>query len=200
MSLEGFLEHIHQQRVLPVLRVGSAEEAVKAAQTLLNEGLRIVELTATTPDWGTALRELQAKARAGALVGLGSVVDEATARSAVEAGAGFLVSPWAAPSVRKVAAEAGIPFLEGAFSPGEVAAAAALGPVKLFPAHVGGPPMLSSLRALLPDAVVVPTGGIAIDDVPAWLEAGAHAVGVGSDLLRPGAITLLHTVRQAETW
>ncbi len=199
MSSEGFLEHIHHQRVLPVLRFGSAQEAVKAAQTLLNEGLRVIELTATTPNWETALRQLQAETRGDALVGLGSVVDETTARSAVEAGAGFLVSPWAAPAVRKMAGGAGVPFLEGAFSPAEVAAAAALGPVKLFPAHVGGPPMLSSLRALLPDAVMVPTGGIAIDDVPVWLEAGAHAVGVGSALLRPGAITLLRSLLPGET-
>lgn len=199
MNLEGFLQQIHQQRVLPVLRLASAGEAVDAAQALLSEGLRVIELTATTSDWERALIELQAEARDDALIGLGSVVDETTARSAVEAGARFLVSPWPSPSVRLVATDARIPFLEGAFSPAEVAAAAALGPVKLFPAHVGGPTMLRSLRALLPDAVVVPTGGIATEDVPAWLSAGAHAVGVGSDLLRPGAIARLHTVLQRGT-
>lgn len=194
MSVESFLERIHQQRVLPVLRLSSADAAVAAAQELLRQGLGVIELTATTPDWQKALQDLQTTTSDDALVGMGSVVDEATARAAVGAGASFLVSPWPAPRVRAVAAGAGVPFLEGAFSPREVAAGAALGPVKLFPAHVGGPPMLRSLLALLPDAVVVPTGGIDLADVAAWLSAGAHAVGVGSDLLRPGAAEVLNAL------
>lgn len=194
MSVEVFLERIQQQRVLPVLRLSSADAALVAAEKLLGQGLRVIELTATTPDWLNALQDLQTASYDDALVGMGSVVDEATARAAVDAGAGFLVSPWSAPTVRAVAEGAGVPFLEGAFSPAEVAAGAALGPVKLFPAHVGGPQMLRSLLALLPDAVVVPTGGIALDDVAAWLSAGAHAVGVGSDLLRQGAAEVLYTL------
>lgn len=197
MSDEGFLQQLHHQQVLPVLRVDSAAEGVEAATTLLRQGLQVVELTATTPHWDKALHELRAGSRDDALVGLGSVLDETTARAAIDAGARFLVSPWPAPAVRRVAADAGVPFLEGTFSPSEVAAAAALGPVKLFPAHVGGPEMLRSLRALLPDAVVVPTGRLSIDDVPAWLAAGAHAVGIGTDLLRPGAVERLHDLLQA---
>jgi len=191
VSFDLFLERIHRQRVLPVLRLGSADEALAAAQSLLRQRLRVIELTATTPDWMNVLRKLQTAVPDDALVGLGSVVDEATARAAVDAGASFLVSPWPSPMVRAVARDAGMPFLEGAFSPGEFAAVAERGPVKLFPAHVGGPQMLRSLLALLPDAVVVPTGGISLHDVTAWLSAGAHAVGVGSDLLRPGAAEVL---------
>lgn len=189
MTPADFLDLLHRQRVLPVLRLDSGEAAVAAATALLGSGLSMVELTATTPEWPEALRQVgaTAQASAGSVVGLGTVTDATIAEKALAAGAQFLVSPWSAPEVRAVAADAGVPFLEGAFTPGEVATAAALGPVKLFPAAVGGPGLLRSVRDVLPDAVIVPTGGIALADVPTWLSAGAHAVGVGSDLLRPGA-------------
>lgn len=177
-----FTEGLRQQRLLPVLRADTADAAVDAALTAVDVGLGIVELTATTPGWDDALRRVQQE-RPGARAGLGTVTTERDAHEAVDCGAAFLVSPWPCPAVREVANGSGTPFLEGAFSPGELADAAPRGPVKLFPAHVGGPAYLRSLRQLLPDAAVVPTGGIALADVPVWVDAGALAVGVGSDLL-----------------
>ncbi|MGS2618706.1 bifunctional 4-hydroxy-2-oxoglutarate aldolase/2-dehydro-3-deoxy-phosphogluconate aldolase [Micromonospora sp. LZ34] len=191
---EGAWSLLRGQRVLPVLRLPSAAEATAAATAMFHRGLNVVELTATTPDWATAVRDARRGAPAGALVGLGTVTTEALAKQAVEAGTQFLVSPWPAPDVRAVAESAGLPFLEGAFTPGEVAAAAARGPVKVFPAHMAGPTFLASLRQVLPAADLVPTGGIALDAVPDWLRAGACAVGVGSDLLRPGAAERLRSL------
>jgi 2-dehydro-3-deoxyphosphogluconate aldolase/(4S)-4-hydroxy-2-oxoglutarate aldolase len=167
--------------VLPVLRVDTAKDAVRSVQVLAEAGLAVVELTATTADWGTALAQVRAEHPA-LLVGLGTVRSAATAVSAVEHGADFVVTPHPAPQVR--AAVAGhVPVVEGGWTPGEVAAAADAGLAKLFPAHVGGPAYLRSLLAVLPGAAVVPTGGIGLDDVQAWLEAGAAAVGVGSALV-----------------
>jgi 2-dehydro-3-deoxyphosphogluconate aldolase / (4S)-4-hydroxy-2-oxoglutarate aldolase len=131
---------------------------------------------------------------ADATVGLGTVTSADIARRALDCGARFLVSPWPVPEVREVAHRAGVPFLEGAFSPGEVADVASRGPVKLFPAHVGGPQLLRSLKAVLPEAVIVPTGGIALVDVARWLDAGSYAVGVGGDLLAPGGFDRLATL------
>jgi 2-dehydro-3-deoxyphosphogluconate aldolase/(4S)-4-hydroxy-2-oxoglutarate aldolase len=118
------------------------------------------------------------------------VSTERDALRAADAGADFLVSPYPAPEVREVAGRAEIPFLEGGFTPGELSAAAARGVAKLFPAHVGGVAYLSSVLAVLPGARIIPTGGIALSDVPKWLHAGAFAVGVGRDLAEhpdPGA-------------
>lgn len=174
---------VAHQRVLPVLRTASAAEAVKAAFEVTEVGLSVVELTATTPDWSAALREVHEGSPATS-VGLGTVTDEATARAAVEEGAAFLVSPWPSSEVRRVADAAKVVFIEGAFSPREVAAAARWGPVKIFPAHAVGPDYVRSMRQLLPTALFVPTGGIALEDVPEWIEAGAVAVGVGGDLFK----------------
>jgi 2-dehydro-3-deoxyphosphogluconate aldolase/(4S)-4-hydroxy-2-oxoglutarate aldolase len=188
---------IGRQLVLPVLRLPSADQAVQAARTVLAAGLTVVELTATTPDWEKALRTVFAELPPGGRVGLGTVIDAGTASTAIAAGAAFLVSPWAAPQVREVAGAAGVPFLEGALSPTEVAAAAAHGPVKIFPASSVGRGHLSALRAVLPDAVLVPTGGIRLPEVPAWLAAGAFAVGIGTDLLVDDLPARLQALRKA---
>jgi len=191
----GFTEELRQQRVLPVLRTKSANEAVEAALTLIDAGLTMLELTATTSDWEAALGQLR-ESRPHATIGLGTVTDAATAGAALETGASFLVSPWPSPEVRELARTADVPFIEGAFTPGEVAAGARHGPVKVFPAHALGPAYLRSLRQLLPTAMLIPTGGIALDDVPAWLDAGALAVGVGSDLWAGDAAGRLAKVLQ----
>lgn len=170
-------------RVLPVLRTADAAGAVRAAETLLEAGLGVVELTATTPGWAGALRDLR-RARPGAVLGAGTVTTAEDARRAVEAGADFLVSPYPAEAVRAFASETGTVFLEGGFTPAEVAAASARGIAKLFPAHAGGPAYLRSILAVLPGARIVPTGGIGLSEVRDYLDAGAYAVGVGSDLVK----------------
>jgi 2-dehydro-3-deoxyphosphogluconate aldolase/(4S)-4-hydroxy-2-oxoglutarate aldolase len=159
----------------------------------------VVELTATTACWAEALHAVRAEPSAAA-VGLGTVVDAETASAAMAAGAAFLVSPWAAPAVREVAESAGVPFLEGALSPTEIAAAAARGPVKVFPASSVGPEHLRALRPLLPAAILVPTGGIRLEDVPTWLAAGAYAVGVGADLLAGDLTERLAALRARPGW
>ena len=116
-------------------------------------------------------------------VGAGTIRTAEDAHHAIQAGAAFLVSPWPAPDVRAVAERDGVPFLEGGFTPAELAAASARGPAKLFPAHVGGPAYLRSLLAVLPGAAVVPTGGVQPELLDEYLEAGALAVGINADRL-----------------
>jgi 2-dehydro-3-deoxyphosphogluconate aldolase/(4S)-4-hydroxy-2-oxoglutarate aldolase len=168
-------------RLLPVVRVGSADEAVDTTDALVSAGVGVVELTATTPDWSDALRTTRA-AHPDLVVGVGTVTDAGTAERALAGGARFVVSPYPRPEVRRAAEAGAVLFLEGGFTPAEVADAASRGPAKVFPAHVGGPAYLRSLAAILPGARLIPTGGIALADVPAYLAAGAFAVGVGSDL------------------
>jgi len=165
-----------RQRVLPVLREQDAAVAVEKVAALVAAGARVIELTTTIPDWAVALRECADQA----LIGVGTITMSAQATTAITGGAAFLVSPYPSPSVRATAAET--PFIEGGFTPAEIAAASSYGPAKVFPAHVGGPAYIRSLRAVLPDAMLVPTGGITLADVDAYLAAGAMAVGVGSGL------------------
>jgi len=172
---------IARQVVLPVVREDNAARALEVADWLIEQGLEVVELTASTPDWEVAVAELRERAP-DALVGVGTLRTREDAELAVASRAAFLVTPCPAPAVREVAEAARLPLLEGGMTPGEVLAAADRGIAKLFPAHVGGIELLRSILALSPDARIVPTGGIRLADVPAWLEAGAYAVGIGSEL------------------
>ncbi|WP_051782100.1 MULTISPECIES: bifunctional 4-hydroxy-2-oxoglutarate aldolase/2-dehydro-3-deoxy-phosphogluconate aldolase [unclassified Streptomyces] len=174
------------QRVLPVLREADADEAVRRATALLAAGCRAVELTTSTPGWAGAVSRtapLSDVHGRPALIGVGTVTTAAQAQTALDAGAAFLISPYPAPEVRAVAVRREAVFIEGGFTPGEIAAAVrAAGAAKVFPAHVGGPGFLRSLRAVLPAAVLLPTGGIRPVEVPDWLAAGATAVGIGDGL------------------
>ncbi|SOD63521.1 2-dehydro-3-deoxyphosphogluconate aldolase / (4S)-4-hydroxy-2-oxoglutarate aldolase [Streptomyces zhaozhouensis] len=191
-ATDPLLTALAAQRLLPVLRSPSAEAAVDRTRQFLDAGCQAVELTTSTPGWDGALATLTAEGRG--FLGVGTLSTAEQAERAVAAGASFLVTPFPAPRVREVAAASGVPLIEGGYTPGEIAEAAGRGPAKVFPAHVGGPKFLSSLRAILPDAVLIPTGGISVEDAPAYLKAGAWAVGIGSGLPDdPAALTRLFT-------
>uniref|UniRef100_A0AAU2JZG6 Bifunctional 4-hydroxy-2-oxoglutarate aldolase/2-dehydro-3-deoxy-phosphogluconate aldolase n=1 Tax=Streptomyces sp. NBC_00049 TaxID=2903617 RepID=A0AAU2JZG6_9ACTN len=177
---------IAAQRLLPVLRSADADEAVRHTTALLAAGCRAVELTTSTPGWAGAVARTAPLADAHgrpALIGVGTVTTTAQAEAALDAGAAFLISPYPAPEVREAAGRREAVFIEGGFTPGEIASAVrSAGAAKIFPAHVGGPGFVRSLTAVLPGALLIPTGGIRPDEASAWLAAGATAVGIGSGL------------------
>jgi 2-dehydro-3-deoxyphosphogluconate aldolase/(4S)-4-hydroxy-2-oxoglutarate aldolase len=181
-TLPGFSTALAAQRLLPVLRDPDPAGATARVAALLAAGCRVVELTTSTQDWPAALAGCVRAAGDRALIGVGTVTTAEQAATAIDGGAAFLVSPYPSPAVRGVADDAGTLFVEGGFTPGEIAAAAARGPAKVFPAHVGGPAFIRSLLAVLPGAQLIPTGGIGGGDVADYLAAGAFAVGVGSGL------------------
>lgn len=173
------LAAIGAAKVVPVLRSSTRDSAQRLLERLVDGGIAVVELTATTPEWQDLL--VWARDRwPDATIGAGTVVTAADAQAAVERGADFLVSPYAAPAVRENSDA--VLFIEGGLTPTELAASAAHGPAKVFPAHVGGPKYISSVLQILPGAKLIPTGGIALGQVGDYLAAGAYAVGVGRDL------------------
>ncbi|MFF0311238.1 bifunctional 4-hydroxy-2-oxoglutarate aldolase/2-dehydro-3-deoxy-phosphogluconate aldolase [Streptosporangium sp. NPDC004379] len=176
------------QRVFGIVRSAGAAEATDVARGMLDAGLRTLEVALTTPDALRAIRETVAQAPPDALVGAGTVLDEAAARAAVEAGARFLVSPSLHPEVIRTGHRYGVPVIPGAASPTEIVRALELGAdaVKLFPASAFGPGWLRDVRAALPQAPLVPTGGVTADTAPEWIAAGAVACGMGSALTAGG--------------
>lgn len=185
------LKVIRAARVVPVVRRPSAAEAVRLCERLLALGSPVIELTTTTPDWPSVLNRLR-RMSPGIAVGVGTVTTKEAALRAAGEGAAFLVSPYPAPGVRAVAHDHGVPFIEGGFTPAELAAATAAGVAKLFPASTAGTRHLKAVLDVLPGARIIPTGGIALDQVGDWIAAGAYAVGVGTDLAtRPDAAELL---------
>src|SRR5262245_322385 len=127
--------------VVSVVREDAAWRALEVAEWLVEQGLGVIELTASTPGWHGALATLRTRALA-VLAGAGTLRTREEAERAVGSGAAFLVSPCPAPAVREVAEAAGVAFVEGGLTPGEVLAASDRGIAKLFPAHVGGTGLL----------------------------------------------------------
>jgi 2-dehydro-3-deoxyphosphogluconate aldolase / (4S)-4-hydroxy-2-oxoglutarate aldolase len=168
--------------VLAILRAPSAGQVVAAAGTLADVGIRAVEVTLTTDGALDALTRLR-ETRPELLAGAGTVITPEDAAAAVQAGAQFLVAPCVRADTMAAAARLGAPIIPGAFTPTEVVTAVQHGAalVKLFPANLG-PSYLRALRAPLPDVGFVPTGGVGLDSIGAFLAAGAVAVGLGSPL------------------
>jgi 2-dehydro-3-deoxyphosphogluconate aldolase/(4S)-4-hydroxy-2-oxoglutarate aldolase len=127
---------------------------------------------------------------ADVVVGAGTIRDRDQLDAAVAAGADFLVTPHLDPRLLEAMLATGVPVLPGVMTPSEVAAALDAGAqaVKLFPASTVGPRHLRALRGPFPDLPVVPTGGIGAADVRSWLDAGALAIGAGSELCPAAAI------------
>jgi 2-dehydro-3-deoxyphosphogluconate aldolase / (4S)-4-hydroxy-2-oxoglutarate aldolase len=177
------LQQIAAQRVVPVIRSASADDAVATARACARAGMLVVELTRSVPDVEVALDQLRDD---GLTLGVGTITQVAEVESAAAAGAEFVVSFARPDDFVERALQLGVTPIPGAFTPSEFAACAARGApaVKLFPAGPATPAYLEQLRAVLPDLRVMVTGGISgrDGDIAEWLAAGALAVGLGSDL------------------
>jgi 2-dehydro-3-deoxyphosphogluconate aldolase/(4S)-4-hydroxy-2-oxoglutarate aldolase len=171
------------QRVIPVLRMSSAQLTERAIDCLREAGFGTVEITMTTPNAIELLRRTQ---NAGA----GTVLDLDTAKRCLDAGAQFLVSPCLVPGLAQLAHDAGRLALIGGFTPGEILAAHREGAdiVKLFPAATGGPEHLKAIHAVFPEIQLCPTGGVSLDNMKAYFAAGAAVVGVGNNIVDQKAL------------
>ncbi len=185
------------QGVIGIVRTSTAESAVDRARTVLEAGLRAVEIPLTNPGALTAIEGLSA-AYPDATIGAGTVLDSAAALLAIRAGARFLVSPSVDAEVIRTAHRYGAAAVPGAGSATEIVRALEEGAdaVKVFPATSLGPQWITDVRAALPQAPLVPTGGVALDDVPDWLAAGAVACGIGSALTRGTAAEVAARVQK----
>lgn len=182
-STSGALGRLSDSPVIAILRGGNPASIRAAGRVLVEQGVRWLEVTTNSPGWVEAIAEL---ALTDAEVGAGTVLTPEQARDAVAAGARFLVAPDTSADVGTAAHELGVEWFPGASTPTEIVRAHRLGAtaVKVFPAaHCGGPAFIRAVRAPLDDIPLVPTGGVTLDDIPAYLEAGAVAVGLGAPLI-----------------
>ena len=168
-------------RLLGIVRYRDAGDVEGALGALVRGGIELVEVTLDTPG---ALDAVERGRRSGWSIGVGTVLEPDQVDRSVDAGAAFVVSPGVVPGVVERALELGVDVVPGAFTPTEVIRAHAMGvsAVKLFPASLGGPSYLRALLGPLADVPLVPTGGIAIQEVSAYLDAGAACVGLGGAL------------------
>ena len=181
---------IQRLGVVAVIRMKDPAKLRAVFDALAEGGVKAIEVTMTVPNAVALIGELAKSLPPGIVLGAGTVIDAATARAVIDAGARFIVSPVFRRDVVTTCLERGVVAAPGCFSPTEILDAHELGAdvVKVFPATALGPQYIKDLRAPMPQLRLMPTGGVTLDNAGEWIRAGAVAVGVGSALLDTKAI------------
>jgi 2-dehydro-3-deoxyphosphogluconate aldolase/(4S)-4-hydroxy-2-oxoglutarate aldolase len=188
---ETTAETLERVGLIPVLRARNARQAHAVVQAMLAGGVTVVEVTMTVPGAVELLAELKREYAGQLLLGSGTVTTADQAEATIEAGAEFVVSPSFHPAVIAVTKAHKKLSIPGALTPTEVITAWNEGAdyVKIFPCSaMGGASYLKSLLAPFPHLKLIPTGGVTHHNAAGFLEAGARALGVGSDLVNLAAI------------
>lgn len=188
--------------IIPVIRASSVREVLLGVEAVCRGGIRVVEITMTVPGALEAIRHAVKDLDKEAVVGAGTVLDADTARRCLDAGAAFLVSPGFDLEMVALARSEETLVMAGALTPTEIMAATKAGAdfVKIFPCgNVGGPDYIRALKAPFPDVEMVPTGGVNLDNADQFVRAGAVALGVGRELVKPEALRSGRTNEIVET-
>lgn len=177
--------------IVGILRGVPAAKTVEVAEALAAGGVDVVEVTVDTDGALQAIdRVSDVFDRSEVLVGAGTVLDAETAGAALRAGAEFVLTPSFDPDVVATCNRYGATVASGVLTPTEAVEAYSAGAdlLKIFPASTLGPSHISSLKGPLAHLPLLPTGGISLDNVGEFLEAGADGVGVGGALVDESAV------------
>jgi 2-dehydro-3-deoxyphosphogluconate aldolase/(4S)-4-hydroxy-2-oxoglutarate aldolase len=181
------LQKVIDSGIVAVVRTETPEKAKKIVEAVKAGGISTIEVTMTVPDALDVIKEVARYYKdSDVVLGVGSVLDAETARAAILAGAEYVVSPHLNPEVIKLCNRYQISCMPGAMTVTEVVAAMELGAdiIKVFPGEVLGPKFIKAIKAPLPQAALMPTGGVSLENVQEWIKAGAVAVGVGGSLTK----------------
>jgi 2-dehydro-3-deoxyphosphogluconate aldolase/(4S)-4-hydroxy-2-oxoglutarate aldolase len=185
------------QRALPLFTCSDAEAGMKVLGALDAAGLRIVEFTNRTPAALDVFAEMVSRAAVvhpGMILGAGTILDVAQAKAFHAAGAAFLVAPHLDDEVGKWCAGRDLAWCPGTGTVTEMIRADRLGAavIKVFPADaLGGPAFLKAVRGPCPHLRLMPSSGVSTElkNLAGWFAAGAHCVGIGSQLIDPKEVT-----------
>jgi 2-dehydro-3-deoxyphosphogluconate aldolase/(4S)-4-hydroxy-2-oxoglutarate aldolase len=185
------VQQIVNEGVVAVLRGETPEEVVAMAEQAIAGGIKVIEVTMTVPFALRAIEELAKRysstaqdAAKYAIIGVGTALDPETARAAILSGAEFVVGPSLNPATVALCNRYRVPVMPGCMTIQEIQTALELGVdiVKLFPGNLYSPAMIKAIKGPLPQANIMPTGGVSLSNLAEWIQAGAVAVGIGSDL------------------
>lgn len=190
MMKHEVLGRICDSGLIAVIRAQNPDEAIRIAEACRSGGAAAIEITYTVPNATEVISQLsQRREFSECVVGAGTVLDSVTARLAILAGAKFIVAPALNDETAKLCNRYQISYMPGAGTVQEVIEGMECGAeiIKVFPGETLGPAFVKAVRAALPQAAMIPTGGVTIDNVKDWISAGCVAVGVGSNLTRSAA-------------
>ncbi len=181
------LRRILEGGIIAIIRAPDVERGYNLAEAARKGGITAIEITMTVPGALEVIRELASRYQSGEIiVGAGTVLDPETARLAILSGAEYVVSPYFDLETVRMCHRYCKVSIPGVMSVKEVVEALESGAdaIKIFPAGLFGPSIIRAIREPLPQAMLIPTGGVNLDNVAEWFEAGAVAVAVGGDLTK----------------
>jgi 2-dehydro-3-deoxyphosphogluconate aldolase/(4S)-4-hydroxy-2-oxoglutarate aldolase len=179
------LNLIRETGIVAIMRGKSSAQLIAAADAIKTGGVRVIEVTMTTPGALNVIEVAKKKYGDEVLFGAGSVLDPETARAAILANADFIVAPTLKMNVIDLCNRYSVPVMPGCYTPTEIITAWEAGAdmIKLFPASVSGADFLKAILAPLPQVELVPVGGVDLDTAADFIRKGAAALGVGSSLV-----------------
>ena len=186
-DLKVWRQRLQQHRAIAVIRSPHRERGLKLAQAIADGGMRLIEITWNSDQPAALIEQLRAELPE-CTVGTGTIMNVEQLQRAVDAGAEFLFSPHVDLKLIEAAVAAQVPIIPGALSPTEIVRAWQAGAscVKVFPVQaVGGATYIKSLQGPLGQIPLIPTGGVTLDNATEFIEAGAIAVGLSSQLFPP---------------
>jgi 2-dehydro-3-deoxyphosphogluconate aldolase/(4S)-4-hydroxy-2-oxoglutarate aldolase len=179
------LNLIRETGIIAIMRAKSSDQLIAAADAIKKGGVKIIEVTMTTPGALDVIKTAVKRYGQEISFGAGTVLDAETARAAILAGADFIVAPTLNLEMIALCNRYSIPVTPGCYTPTEMLTAWEAGAdlIKLFPASVGGPSLIKAIRAPLPQLEIVPVGGVDLNTAAEFIRKGAAALGVGSSLI-----------------
>ena len=188
--MSAMLEMLLREKIVAIFRGYEAQQADRAAQALVDGGIRLMEVTMNTAGAPGTIARWRERFGDAAAIGAGTVLDKDMAKEAVAAGAQYLISPNLDEAVIAYGAERGVSVWPGVMTPTEIVRAWKAGAeaVKIFPMASLGWKYLAEIRGPLDRIPMMATGGVDLDNIGQYFRAGANAVGMGSKLLDPESI------------
>lgn len=185
MKKEQIISRIRETGLVAVVRAENEDKALRITEACLEGGVPAIEITFTVPGAHKVIETLAVRFSGEEIIlGAGTVLDPETARIALLSGAQFVVSPSLNPETMKLCNRYRVACMPGAMSIREVVECLEAGAdiIKIFPGELFGPQIVKSIRGPLPQAELMPTGGVSTDNAAEWIKAGAVALGAGSSL------------------
>jgi 2-dehydro-3-deoxyphosphogluconate aldolase / (4S)-4-hydroxy-2-oxoglutarate aldolase len=181
---EDIISIIKTTGLVAVVRAESCDQAFRITEACIDGGVAAVEITFTVPKAHDVIAELSTRYHEEIVIGAGTVLDAETARVAILSGARYVVSPCLNLNTVQLCNRYQVPCMPGAMTIKEVVECMESGVdiVKIFPGELFGPSIIKAIKGPLPQAQMMPTGGVTLDNVGQWIQAGAVAVGVGGCL------------------
>ncbi len=187
MDKQTVIKKIKDVGIVAVVRATTADEAKKITEACMKGGVPAIELTFTVPGAHKVIDELASYYKNDDIIlGAGTVLDPETARIAILSGAQYVVSPYFDEATIKLCNRYAVPCMPGCMTIHDVVKSLELGCdiIKLFPGDAFGPGMVKAIKGPIPQANIMPTGGVDVNNVAEWIKAGVVAVGAGSSLTK----------------